>query len=163
MRIYKTTRVVNVNQGHVLLSDEQAGRRKHLLVKTGGLGSVKLTNAELDLLGDRNYSVYRVIKSIQFKVGEVIGCDGELTKAQADELMPAAAAIDQIAAESAIDVPQDAELIDAILSLESDNPAHFSATTGKPDLSVLSGLLDRKVSGKERDEAWQIILSRETE
>jgi hypothetical protein len=47
-------------------------------------------------------------------------------------------------------------LMDAIKQLDPSNDAHFTKS-GKPELKALSAILDRNVSGAERDEVWNAM------
>lgn len=70
MKQYLITDVVNFNTGVILeLSEKQHKVREHCLKKLGG-------------------NKYEVLKTVQFKRGEVVGLDGELDKCLQQKVNP---------------------------------------------------------------------------
>jgi len=165
MNIYLVTGVLNIHSGLLLLNNDQANRRNHVLVKQSTkVPSLKLSDEEQQFLkeGDDNpLAVYKLIGSTQFKIGEKIGYDGELNKATSTMLTLVVEVVDQQESQEQEPVVDEA-LVNAIVELDPENPAHF-ANNGKPEIKVLAGLLDRKVSGKERDDAFKVFNQRQDE
>jgi len=159
MNIYQSTAPVRLNPGIVLMNKSQARDRNHVLVKTKHtIDALNLSDAELELLGDaEGVAVYKLIGETHFKAGEIFGYDGELNKARAKNLKPAEQVLAEAAAVEEIEADIDEQLVDAILSLEEGNAAHFNQNNGKPELAVLKGLLNRNITGKERDAAWEYV------
>lgn len=70
MKTYKAMKVVTLAQGNVSLTEDQAKTRAH----------------NIKGMGD---GVYQIVNPVQFKAGEKFGYDGEISKEQADDLVPA--------------------------------------------------------------------------
>lgn len=153
MNIFQITSPATLRDGLLILNDDQARRRKHLLVKQSAkVKSFKLDADELAFITPKKgeLAVYKLIGDTMFKAGERIGYDGELNKAMAALLKPVTE-VEETAEDEAEDI--DVALVNAIAELEPGNSAHFT-TQGKPELKILAGLLKRKVTGKERDAAF---------
>ena len=167
MNIFMSTAVVNVQPGYVVLNKDQANRRNHILVKVDdtSIDDLDLSEEELKHItpsDDKNaIAVYKLIGATQFKRGEVFGYDGDLNKALTQHLVPAAEIEEQLEQEKADDIIVAEDVVEAIGQLEVGNAAHFSNNTNKPEIKVLSGLLNRKVTGKERDAAYEVFCKRQ--
>jgi len=74
MNTYKAVGVVAIHNGRVTLSSDQAKRRIH---------HIKPKNKK------QKEGVYEVLESIQFKIGETFGYDGEIPKSMAKVLVNA--------------------------------------------------------------------------
>lgn len=154
MNIFQITSPAKLHEGLLILNEDQARRRNHLLVKQSAkVKSFKLDADELAFITPEKgeLAVYKLIGDTMFKAGERIGYDGELNKAMAALLKPVSE-VENATAEALEEAEPDPTLVMAIAELDPNNSAHFN-THGKPELKILEGLLKRKVTGKERDAA----------
>jgi hypothetical protein len=164
MNIFLSTEIVKVQPGYVVLNSDQARRRNHVLVKVDvKIDEFDLSAAELKMLSpdgeNDEFKVYKLIEVTNFKKGEVFGYDGYLNKALVQKLLGAAEAVEAIEQENSKQPEIADDLYQAIMLMDTTNAAHFSQSSGKPELKILKGLMSRKVKGKERDAAWKALCA----
>ena len=170
-------RPLTVNPGMVVkLTAEQYRRRRHLLeprpvegyegevpnpVPTG-YNQAGLAVFDVDLEPDYR-APFNVTAQAQFKIGEILGVEGDLDKRRVVDLEDpetgAAVTIEAIRAgvsgTPAEDLAaEDLEaLVEAIGGLVPEDKGHFTRD-GKPDAKVLSEITGFRVSAAVRDAAW---------
>lgn len=156
MNIFSVMQTITLATGYLLLNDNQYKRRKHKLVKVeDGVNELNLTDSEFKFLKPENESnklgCYVLLGSTQFKAGEKLGYDGEIPKIMATMV--------EFSNETKDESNYDEELVAAIGLLDKDNPEHWTRSR-KPEVSILAGLLDRKVTAKQRDVAFNVHLEK---
>jgi len=134
MNKYTIIKPFSLHDGLLLLSKDQARRRKHCLRHVDG-------------------DVYEIVKPVSFKGGEEIGHDGDIPKTLMSNIMPL---VDDEPDEPDDDEVTIEEIMTAIADLGTENPAHFT-NDGKPKVPSIVEILDKDISAAQRDEAWELM------
>ena len=148
MNIYKVLVTLTLLSGLLLLTPAQARRREYVIKK---VNEEEININDLNFPEDfdiENKQLYRLTGKTQFKVGEIIGFDGELSKTTVQNLTN----IKEIESEENEKI--DPELVNAIGMLDPNKEGDFSES-GKPELKLLKDFLKRKITAAERDAAFE--------
>ncbi len=150
MNIYKVLVSLKLLSGLLLLTPAQARRREYVIEE---INENDIHIKDLNLPEDfdvENRQPFRLTGPTQFKAGEVIGYDGQLSKITAQSLTD----IGEIEKEESKTEKIDPELVNAIGMLDTGKEGDFSES-GKPELKALKNLLNRKINAAERDAAFE--------
>jgi len=139
-RFEVTSKALRIHSGVLALSGEQASSRRHAL-------------KEIDA------GLFQVVSSVEFKLGEVFGHDGDLPKSMASQVKtpgekPAKpkGKKKKKGDQSSVEVTPEA-FAEAVAKLDEETPGNFTQD-GRPDIKALKDL-GIVVNASQRDDLWK--------